>query len=93
MEHNGWDRYYPRPQLRRNSFFPLNHGWTLNGRPIEVPWPPQAPLSRWEGAVGDELRYQTSVTLPEKFCPTAFGRCSTSERWTKWQRSLSTEQA
>lgn len=72
MEHNGWDRYYPRPQLRRNSFFPLNHGWTLNGRPIEVPWPPQAPLSRWEGAVGDELRYQTSVTLPEKFLPDGF---------------------
>ena len=72
MEHNGWDRYYPRPQLRRNSFFPLNHGWTLNGRPIEIPWPPQAPLSRWEGAVGDELRYQTNVTLPEKFLPDGF---------------------
>lgn len=69
MEQNSWDRYYPRPQLRRDSFFPLNRGWTLNGRPIQVPWPPQAPLSGWKGGVGDVLRYETAFTLPEGFAP------------------------
>ena len=69
MEHSGWNRYYPRPQLRRDSFFPINEGWTLDGRPIRVPWPPQAPLSGWEGEVGDVLRYETAFTLPDGFAP------------------------
>ena len=69
MVHNSWDRYYPRPQLRRDSFFPLNRGWTLNGRPIRVPWPPQASLSEYGGQVGDVLRYETAFTLPEGFAP------------------------
>ena len=69
MEHSGWERYYPRPQLRRDSFFPLNRGWTLNGRPIQTPWPPQAPLSVWQGTAGDVLWYETAFTLPEGFAP------------------------
>ena len=69
MKHSGWDRYYPRPQLRRDSFFALNQGWTLNGRPIRAPWPPQAPLSGYGGAVGDVLWYETAFTLPEGFAP------------------------
>ena len=69
MAHSSWDQYYPRPQLRRDSFFPLNRGWTLNGRPIQAPWPPQAPLSGWEGDVGDVLRYETVFTMPEGFVP------------------------
>ena len=69
MEQRSWDREYPRPQLRRDSFLPLNEGWTLNGRPIRAPWPPQAPLSGWEGEVGDVLRYETAFTLPQGFLP------------------------
>ena len=69
MEYGGWNRYYPRPQLRRGSFFPLNGEWTLDGRPIHIPWPPQAPLSGWEGDVGDVLRYETMFTLPDGFLP------------------------
>lgn len=72
MSHNSWDRTYPRPQLRRDSFFPLSQGWTLNGRPIRVPWPPQAPLSGWTGEVGDVLRYKTAFTLPEGFAVPGF---------------------
>lgn len=72
MSHNSWDRTYPRPQLRRDSFFPLSQGWTLNGRPIRVPWPPQAPLSGWTGEVGDVLRYKTAFTLPEGFAAPGF---------------------
>ena len=69
MEQTSWDRWYPRPQLRRDSFFPLDQGWTLNGRSIRVPWPPQAPLSAWQGQVGDVLRYETAFTLPQGFLP------------------------
>lgn len=69
MEHSGWNRYYPRPQLRRGSFFPLDRGWTLNGRPIRVPWPPQAPLSGWKGEAGDVLRYEAAFSVPEGFLP------------------------
>ena len=72
MSHNSWVRTYPRPQLRRDSFFPLGQGWTLNGRPIRVPWPPQAPLSGWTGEVGDVLRYKTAFTLPEGFAAPGF---------------------
>lgn len=72
MSHNSWDRTYPRPQLRRDSFFPLDQGWTLNGRSIRVPWPPQAPLSGWTGEVGDVLRYKTAFTLPEGFAAPGF---------------------
>ncbi len=69
MERNGWARYYPRPQLRRDSFFVLDQDWTLNGRPITPWWPPQAPLSGWSGDVGDVLRYETAFTLPDGFLP------------------------
>ena len=64
-----WDESYPRKQLQRDSFFPLNRGWRLNGRPIQVPWPPQATLSGWVGEVGDVLRYENVFTLPEGFVP------------------------
>ena len=64
-----WGESYPRKQLRRDSFFPLDRGWRLNGRPIQVPWPPQAALSGWVGEVGDVLRYETAFALPEGFVP------------------------
>lgn len=69
MEKRDWSCEYPRPQLRRDSFFPLDRGWTLNGRPVRAPWPPQAPLSGYGGAVGDVLWYENSFTLPEGFAP------------------------
>ena len=69
MEQSGWTRCYPRPQLRRDSFFPLDGNWTLNGRPIRIPWPPQAPLSGYGAEAGDVLRYETAFTLPEGFVP------------------------
>ena len=64
-----WSESYPRPQFKRDSFFPLNQGWRLNGRPIQVPWPPQASLSGWVGEVGDVLRYENVFTLPKGFLP------------------------
>ena len=64
-----WEACCPRPQLRRASFLPLSDGWTLEGRPIRVPWPPQAALSGYSGRVGDVLHYETHFTLPEDFLP------------------------
>ena len=69
MTQQGWNTCYPRPQLRRDSFFCLNEGWTLDGKPINVPWPPQAPLARFGGAVGDTLLYACGFTLPKGFLP------------------------
>lgn len=72
MWRSDWNRDYPRPQLRRDSFFPLDGNWTLNGRPIRTPWPPQAERSGYDGPVGDVLRYETAFTLPEGFVPQGF---------------------
>ena len=60
MAQNSWDQYYPRPQLRRDSFYPLNQGCTLNGRTILLPWPPQELLYGWRGEVGEVQRYETA---------------------------------
>ena len=64
-----WEACCPRPQLQRASFLPLSDGWTLEGRPIRVPWPPQSALSGYSGRVGDVLHYETHFTLPEDFLP------------------------
>lgn len=63
----GWNTVYPRPILRRDSFFPLCSGWTLRGKPIRVPWPPEARLSGFQGEFGPELDYRVSFSLPEGF--------------------------
>ncbi len=67
-----WHTTYPRPQLRRDSFLPLWEGWTLNEKPIRMPFPPQSPLSGFDGPVPETLLYETSFTLPEGFLPMAY---------------------
>ena len=65
---NAWQAYYPRPQMRRESFLSLcTPGWTLEGQPINVPFAPQSPLSGYEGPVGERLHYERRFTLPEGF--------------------------
>ena len=59
--------YYPRPLLRRESFFSLNGEWMLNGQPIQVPYPPQATLSGWKGEVPESLIYTKRFDLPTEF--------------------------
>ena len=67
-----WNEY-PRPQLRRDSFFCLNGRWrfAVNGEDrgeILVPYPPESKLS---GAavpeIGDQLTYEREFILPEGF--------------------------
>ena len=62
----GWKKH-PRPQLRRELFHILDKGWRLNGRDICVPFPPQAPLSGYEGDMVTELCYEVSFVLPADF--------------------------
>ncbi|MBQ3089927.1 MAG: glycoside hydrolase family 2 [Oscillospiraceae bacterium] len=64
-----WMEYYPRPQLKRESFYCLNGQWTLNGNSILVPYPPQSPLSGYDGPVEDTLRYEKRFQLPDGFLP------------------------
>ena len=56
---------YPRPQLRRTGWHSLDGMWRLNGQPIRVPYPPEAPLSGWRGEVPTQLVYERSFDLPE----------------------------
>ena len=59
--------YYPRPLLRRKSFFSLDGEWMMNGQPIKVPYPPQAPLSGWKGDLSENLCYVRLFDLPTEF--------------------------
>ncbi len=55
---------YPRPQMRRDSFHSLNGKWTLNGKEILIPFPPEALLSGYHGRIGKHLEYVRDFTLP-----------------------------
>ncbi len=61
-----WD-IYPRPQMKRAGYVILHKNWTLNGKPICMPFPPQALLSGFEGRIGAKLVYETEFTIPEDF--------------------------
>ncbi len=55
---------YPRPQLRRDSYYNLNGVWD-NG--IRVPFPPQSLLSGYKQKVGSRLTYTRTFELPDGF--------------------------
>ncbi len=67
---------YPRPQLRRDSFINLNGAWAFavtNDEPpasypdtIEVPYPPEAPLSGVERRIqpGEAMWYRRTFAAP-----------------------------
>ncbi len=58
---------HPRPQLLRQSYYSLDGPWTLNGQTVNVPYPPQAPLSGWQGDVPETLIYIRRFDLPSGF--------------------------
>lgn len=65
---------YPRPQMKRDSFFCLNGAWDFyaNGgekETIQVPFPPESALSGIGRRLGKfpKIRYQKTFTLPEGF--------------------------
>ena len=67
-----WNEY-PRPQLRRDSFFCLNGRWrfAINGADageILVPYPPESKLSGgFDLQPGDQMTYEREFVLPEGF--------------------------
>lgn len=62
-----WNTTYPRPQLKRNSFYNLNGEWILNNSTIQVPFPPQSTLSNYHDKVTNTLCYKKTFTLPDDF--------------------------
>ncbi len=67
-----WD-IYPRPQLKRDSYYPMNGEWDLykNDAPvgkIMVPYPPESRLSRVEQTLekGDRWQYIRWFSVPEE---------------------------
>ena len=65
---------YPRPQLKRNSFFSLNGEWDLvfdsgESAKINVPYPPESILSGVFKNLGKDptYTYKKSFNLPEGF--------------------------
>ncbi|MBR4462815.1 MAG: glycoside hydrolase family 2 [Erysipelotrichaceae bacterium] len=63
---NKYDNYYPRPLLQRDSFLSLNGPWTLNGKPIEVPFPPESEASGYHGDL-KEIHYEKEFRIPKGF--------------------------
>ena len=63
---NAYQTYYPRPLLKRDSFFSLCGTWKLNNQDIEVPFPPESDLSGYKGPLGT-LNYEKHFTLPDSF--------------------------
>ena len=63
---NPWD-VYPRPQMKREGYVMLDENWTLNGKPISMPFPPQAMLSDYPHRIGPRLLYETVIRIPKTF--------------------------
>ncbi|MBQ3109927.1 MAG: glycoside hydrolase family 2 [Clostridia bacterium] len=69
---DAWGKVYPRPQLRRDSWFSLCGEWELCAAEkgvsvIRVPFAPESRLSGIGHSVGESYVYKKSFTLPEGF--------------------------
>ena len=65
-----WNSVYPRPQLKRDSYIPLNGEWDFSAEGTEkskitVPFPPESDASGIGARVGNELSYKKTFTLPK----------------------------
>lgn len=63
---NAYETYYPRPLMKRDSFFSLCGTWKLNGSYVEVPFPVESDLSGYKGNT-DKLEYIKEFILPDNF--------------------------
>ena len=69
LDINAWDEY-PRPQLRRDSYMPLNGEWeleTVQGESLKilVPFSPESVLSGIGKNVGDAYTYKRKFVLSD----------------------------
>ncbi|MBQ2982198.1 MAG: glycoside hydrolase family 2 [Lachnospiraceae bacterium] len=60
-----WNKH-PRPQMKRDNYKIINKGWTLDGKNIRVPFPPQSLLSGYEDMVTDEFSYKVNFACEKK---------------------------
>lgn len=61
---NKYVKLYPRPQFKRQSFQSLDGYWTLNSKPINVPFPKEADLSEYKNDTNNiVLNYTKSFIL------------------------------
>lgn len=58
---------YPRPQMKRKSFYSLNGEWQMNHETIRVPFAPQSILSGYRKLVGFHMHYSKQFVLPNDF--------------------------
>lgn len=65
-EEIGWNQY-PRPQMKRDSYYSLNGLWKLNGDDIQIPFPPESDLSGYKKLVKGKLIYEKYFKLPNNF--------------------------
>ena len=54
-----WNKH-PRPQMKRDNYKIIDEGWTIDGKDIKVPFPPQALLSGYKDEVKDEFSYKVN---------------------------------
>lgn len=59
-----WTKY-PRPQLKRENWQSLNGDWTIEGKTVKVPFPPESTLSGLCKTMPEQYTYETSFTLTE----------------------------
>ena len=61
------EKIYPRPRMVRRNWESLDGIWTMCGKPIRVPYPPQSRLSGWEGEIPKKMVYERrfAAALPE----------------------------
>lgn len=66
-KNNNWDEFYPRPLLRRKSFYSLNGLWLLNKKEIIVPFCKESILSNYIDDHNPSLHYEKHFSLPNNF--------------------------
>ena len=65
---------YPYPSYKRKNYVLLSDGWTLNGKEISLPFPPQSSLSLYGGEIGKRLEYNLNFTVSDNFYPVKAGK-------------------
>ncbi len=76
-----WEEEYPRPQMKRDSYYSLGGAWSLSKKKgsavtpvgnIRVPFPPESRLSGVMKTLkkGEEWIYEREFSLPEDFVKT-----------------------
>ncbi len=66
VDTGAWHRH-PAPQKKRDSWCSLNGIWSLDGKPIQVPYPPQSQLSGFCGEAGEQMTYEKVFAVPDTF--------------------------